>query len=228
MADRVSLPKLLDRLEKHYGKLRFGAPTRVYELLIYLNSGYPASDENCLKGFTALKREIGIAPQEILAAREVELAKWLRLGGIVPELRAARLKEIAGRTHSEFGGDLQRLLKQPLATAKRMLRQFPTIGDPGAERVLLFAGSAPVAAVPANCLHVPLRLGFGREGRSYASTYRCVQGAFEAALPKRSPALRRAYLLIRHHALELCKRSAPRCIECPLVEQCAYFRRAAR
>jgi len=55
---------------------------------------------------------------------------------MVPELRARRLKEIAARVESEFGGDLQAVLRRPLSEAKKVFKKFPTIGDPGAEKDL--------------------------------------------------------------------------------------------
>src|SRR5260370_21016670 len=79
---------------------------------VYLNCGYPASDASCLKGFDALKREAGLSPREILAAPKSKLVKLLRLGGIVPELRADRLKEIARKGEGEFRGDLKAELKE--------------------------------------------------------------------------------------------------------------------
>ncbi len=87
----------------------------------------------------------------------------MRLGGIVPELHAARLKEISALVKRAFAGDLRAVLKKPLPEAKKALKKFPTIGDPGADKILLFTKTAPVAAVPSNCVHVPLRLAFGEE-----------------------------------------------------------------
>jgi len=81
-------------------------------MILYLNSGYPATDTSCSEGFEALKREAGLKPEEILAASNARLARLLRLGGIVPEQRAARLHEIARKVKSEFGGDLKAELKK--------------------------------------------------------------------------------------------------------------------
>src|SRR5262249_23077900 len=162
------LPKILDRLEKRYGRQRPAWPADPYGMILFANCGYPPSDASCLKGFEALRRETGIEPERILAASETTLARTMRAGGIMPELRAARLREIASRVGDEFNGDLGKVLEEPDARAKKALKSFPTIGDPGAEKILLFAGGRPVAAVPSNCVHVPIRLGFGEEKRNYA------------------------------------------------------------
>ncbi|HEY1242626.1 MAG TPA: hypothetical protein VGF16_18820 [Bryobacteraceae bacterium] len=213
---------ILDRLEKHYGKRKPLPPAGAYAMLIYANCGYPANDATCTKGFTELKKRIGIQPDQILAASDHELAAILRLGGIVPELRALRLKEIAARVRDKYRGNLTKALRNP-PEAKKVLRQFPTIGDPGAEKILLFTRTAPVMAVPSNCVHVLLRLGLGRAYKTYSKDYKSAQEALAAELPEDCEARLRAYLLLQHHGQELCKRSRPKCEECPLTADCRYF-----
>src|SRR5260370_38696482 len=106
-----NLNEVLNTLEKLYGPQKAVGPTDPYEMILYLNSGYPATDASCSKGFDALKRDVGLKPEEILAASKAKLAKLLRLGGIVPVLPAARLREIARKVKSEFGGALHAELK---------------------------------------------------------------------------------------------------------------------
>lgn len=222
------LAKLLDRLENFYGKPKQPRPTDPYEMILYTNCGYPATDASCTKGFGALKKEVGLRPDDILAAPDAKLRDLMRLGGIVPDLRAARLKEIAALVKHEFGGDLRAVLKRPLSEAKKALKRFLTIGDPGAEKILLFTKTVPVAAVPSNCVHVPLRLGFGEEKKNYAASYRSAQQAIRAELPEECGALLRAYLLLKHHGQELCKRSRPLCERCPISSDCVYFQTMRR
>jgi hypothetical protein len=38
---------------------------------------------------------------------------------------------------------MNRRLQEPFADAKKALKQFPNICDPGAEKILLFGGSDP-------------------------------------------------------------------------------------
>jgi endonuclease III len=223
---KTRMARLLDRLEKFYGKPKAPRPVDAYEMVLHRNCGYPQSDVNCDKGFAALKKEIGLAPEKILAAPIAKLREVLRLGGIVPELRAQRLREIAARVETEFGGDVDAVLKRPVAEAKKALRKFPTLGEAGAEKVLLFTGTAAVAAVPSNCIHVPLRLGFGRESKNWAASYKSAQEAIRSELPETCEAQLRAYLLFKQHGQTLCKSARPKCEECPVTDECDYFARA--
>lgn len=146
----------------------------------------------------------------------------------MPALRAERLKSIARSVRDEFGGDLRgALARLPLTDAHRLLRRFPGIGTPGADRILLFAALAPVAAVPSACPHVLTRIESGGEPASYTTAYRQAQRALEALAPSVEPR-RRAYLLLKRHGQELCKRTNPRCADCPIAGLCAYALKRAR
>lgn len=139
-----------------------------------------------------------------------------------------RLKEIASRIQDEFGGDLRTALTGPLKEVRKTLKKFPNIGDPGADRIMLFAGLAPLAAVPSNCVHVLVRILHGRERENYGTNYREAQLAIETETPATFDSRQRAYLLLKRHGQELCKRTNPKCEMCPVNSFCAYFAGHAR
>jgi hypothetical protein len=61
-----------------------------------------------------------------------------------PETRVKRWRDIAEIVQTRAAGDLAvALAALPLAKARALLKAFPTIGDPGADRIMLFAGLAP-------------------------------------------------------------------------------------
>jgi endonuclease III len=213
---------LLDSLQAFYGAVAPHAPTDPYEFLIWWHCGYPASEERCAKGWESLTGEIGIAPRQLAQASTARLITALKAGGMVPDLRAARLKEIAERVQREFKGDLRSALSRlSAAQARKALKAFPGIGNPGADRILLFSRLAPVAAVPSACPHVPVRVLLGPEGDKYVAIYAAAQRMLDA-LPATFDARIRGYLLIDRHGHELCKRSKPLCERCPLQAHCAF------
>jgi endonuclease-3 len=238
MPPKPNLDAILERLEQLYGPQKAVGPHDPYEMIVFVNCGYPATDVSCSKGFEALKREVGLKPENLLDAHKAKLEKLMRLGGIVPELRAEKLKEIARLVNEEFGKNLPAALKkcmveekkQPgkgIRGAKSMLQKFPVIGEPGAEKILLFSRLAPVAAVPSACVDVPMRIWFGDAGRNYAADYRAAREVLNAGLPESFGARQRAYLLLKKHGQETCKRSRPKCELCPVTAQCAYFQSKA-
>jgi len=219
----MSLPKVLDCLEAYYGKQAPRWPTDPYEFLVWWHCGYPQSDDRCAKGWSALTSQMSISPQSILAAKPAQLASALKQGGMVPDLRALRLKEIAMRVQDQLGGDLTGALGGSLSEARKLLKQFPNISDPGADRILLFAAIASVAAVPSNNVSVIVRLRYGRERENYQVNYRQSQQVIEQEIPAEVKARQRAYLLLKQHGQQLCKRTNPKCDQCPLHTNCAYF-----
>jgi endonuclease III len=224
----AQIGELLNKLEKFYGPQEPTWPTEPYEFLVWWYCGYPAGDAACGKGWEKLKSEIGVEPEKLLKATPAKLAAALKPGGMFPELRALRLKELAITVKDEFGGDLRAALTGPIPAARKILKRFHSIADPGADRILLFAEIVPIAAMPSNCVHVPIRIIRGSEGKNYGADYREAQAAIAARVPENFEARSRAYLLLKHHGQETCKRTKPKCEECPIHSNCAYFAHGKR
>jgi len=213
----------LDALERHYGVQSATWPTDPWLFLVWWICGYPASDVTCAKGWAALNRTVGTEPANILAASPAVLAGALKTGGLVPELRAERLKEVAYRVLEEFGGDLADALRSmPLASARSVLKSFSGIADPGADRILLFSGISPMPAVPSSSPQVVIRMQRGRPSDNYGRNYKHAQQIISESVPLDMQARMRAFLLLKCHGEQLCKRSTPRCMACPVEASCAY------
>ena len=223
MSKATSLNEVLDQLEEFYGAQQPSWPIEPYEFIIWWHCGYPASDAACERGWKSLTTITGIEPHKLLAMPMPKLAAALKPGGMVPELRALRIKEIAARIEHEFGGDLRSALSGPISEARKILKKFPNIADPGADRILLFSGTDAVAAVPSNCPHLLVRILHGQERENYGVTYREAQQAIEAQVPRKAGSRMRAFLLLKQHGQTLCKRTNPKCEKCPLKSSCVYY-----
>lgn len=224
-----TLEPILDALEAHYGPQLPLAPTDPYQFLVWWHCGYPPSEARCEQGWQALSQEIGVDPLVLRAARPARLARALSAGGLVPQLRAERVRAVAIRVLEEFAGDLAAgLAALPPAQAHTALRKFPGIGPPGADRILLFAGLAPLAAVPSSCPYVLPRIVSGRVPADYRASYTQAQRLIADALPAASAPRRRAYLLLLRHGRELCKRTRPQCALCPLARRCRFNQAGVR
>ena len=167
-------------LETHYGRQTATWPTEPYEFLVWWHCGYPASDAACERGWEALMRAVGVTPEKYSRGLRCDAGRGAEGGRNGSELRAQRLREIAERVLREFGGDLAAALAGPADAARKLLKKFPNIADAGANRILLFAGLAPVAAVPSNCPQVLVRIQLGLERENYIVTYREAQKLIES------------------------------------------------
>jgi hypothetical protein len=117
----LPLARLLDSLEAFHGQQQLEWPTDPYRFLIWWHCGYPASD--------AVRARVGHLC--LLSGNAAELAEALKPGGMVPELRAACLKETTERVQKEFGGDLCGVLRRmSIAKARTALKKFPCLADP--------------------------------------------------------------------------------------------------
>jgi endonuclease III len=218
------LQKIISQLTAHYGPAPPPVSTDPFELILLENVAYLVSDERREAAFNLLRQTIGTRPHDLLTASNDALLRVATLGGMQPERRAARLREVALIAMDEFAGDLSSALRLPLPKARQALKKFPGVGDPGAEKMLLFARAYPVLGLDSNGLRVLVRLGFGEEKKNYGATYRSVQDAIKDQLGADYDWLISAHVLLRQHGKELCKTNRPLCEQCPVRKSCAYFR----
>src|SRR5579864_746810 len=201
--------KLVARLKRHYGESSVPPARGPFELVLWENACYLLSDERRAAVFEGLREQVGLTAAAILKAPRDALLALAKMGGMRPETRVFRWREIARITMTEFGGNLNSILEQPYDKAKKALKKFPNIGDPGAEKILLFSsvkiarnasgrdGLLPLASasgaarggafeglpLESNGLRVLTRVGFGRSLKSYGASYRSVQEALCDQLP---------------------------------------------
>ena len=225
-ATRLSLSRVVDALAHYYGKPDPPAVTDPFEMILWENIVYLANDERRAGAFDELRNKVGLRPSDIRKATDKALLS-VTGRGIVPENGVQKLRSAAEIAKEFFGDDLTSALKKPVPAAKRDLRKFPSIGEPTAEKILLFNHKLAALALDSNGLRVLVRLGFAPEEKSYQATYKGVQRALAPQLPADCDALVRAHQLLRRHGQELCKRSNPQCVRCPLRAQCAFYAEAA-
>src|SRR5713101_7718113 len=216
------LKKLIARLRRHYGEPDVPAARGPFELVMWENACYLLPDERRAAVFEGLRTQVGLNASAILKADQAVLLPLAKMGGMRPETRVFRWLEIARITMSQFNGNLDSILKEPYEKAKKALKQFPNIGDPGAEKILLFCGMGPGLALESNGLRVLTRVGYGRSQKNYGATYRSVQEAVQDELPRGAAALARAHLLLKEHGKKICRNNGPLCRQCPIEDLCLF------
>jgi endonuclease III len=219
---------IIERLRAAYGRPQRPACSDPLELVFWENAAYLLSDERRKEVFELLRGRVGLEPKQILAASDSKLLEIAKLGGMRPEVRVERWRTIARIALNEFGGDLRKAVKLPLKAAKKALQRFPSIGEPGAEKILLFSKAHAVLGLESNGLRVLVRAGFGREQKNYSATYRAVQDAIAAQLSDKPGPLIQAHQLLRRHGMERCKAAAPICRGCALADVCHYYQTHSR
>lgn len=221
----TSLPNVVAALAAHAGRPVPPPTSDPFELILFENVAYLASPARRLEAWSLLRDTVGTTPAAILAAKPRALAR-VTAKGILAGTFAKKLRACARIAVDDFGGDLTAALGAPVEAAKRALRKFPGVGAPGAEKILLFSGRAALLAPESNGLRVLVRLGLVRDEGSYAKTYAAAR-TLGAALGAKPRLVRDAHLLLRRHGETLCRRTAPRCADCPLRAGCVFANAAS-
>jgi len=214
--------RVIEDLRNHYGEPEIPPARGPFELVLWENAAYLLPDARRKEVFNALREQVGLSAAAIDAAPESVLLPIAIRGGMRPAMRVFRWRQIAQITLDQFGGNLDAILERPYAEARKALKLFPTIGDPGAERILLLCGVATGLPLESNGLRVLGRIGWGRLQKNYGATYRSVQDALEPELPVHVERLKEAHLLLRTHGKTICKEKLPLCHQCPVAKECRY------
>ena len=126
--------------------------------------------------------------------------------------KAKKLKAFVRFLESEFGGSLKRMFRTPTAELREKLLSVHGIGPETADSILLYAGNHPVFVVDAYTHRM-----FGRHGiTDGAPNYEKVRAMIESSLPKQVELFNEFHALIVNTGKNWCRKSAPRCEECPL------------
>ena len=214
---------VIDRLGQLYGEPASPAVTDPFAMILWENVAYLAGDTKRGEAFTELRKKVGLAPADIRKAKDSALLA-IAGKGIIPAGTVEKMRNAAQVARELFNDEVAAIVEKPTAAAKKDLRKFPAIGEPAAEKILLFNRRHPFLALDSNGLRVLVRLGYAPEHRNYATTYKGMQRVLAPELPDDCEALIRAHQLLRQHGQELCKRNSPRCGSCPLRTHCVYFR----
>lgn len=217
----MRLAGILKKLEKQHGAPPAPSTTDPFETILYEKCGYLCSDDRRERAFRELKKRVGTTPQKILGASDAVLRQIAAIGGIYADTRALRMKQSAALVRDRFSGDLNAALTLEFKKARKAFAQFPMIGEPCAEKILLFARAHKVLALESNGLRVVCRLGFAEEQRNYSTMYRRAQEALAPEIDGMDYArLIGAHQLLRRHGQEICRRTDPACGQCALRADC--------
>ena len=216
------LETALARLQKFYGALPT-PPRDPFILFVWEVLSVHSTPRKRDAALAALKRIRALTPDAMWRAPKKKIEECVAVAGPYLDQRLERLR--AGVELFRKTPALNAIIRGPLPAARRALKPFPTLGEGGASRMLLFAADHPVLPVDARVSRVARRLGYGEELTDFKKTAKSVQAAVAPELPQELDAYRRAYILLSHHGAATCTEADPHCGICPLVADCPYGRK---
>src|SRR5262245_19705852 len=124
-SSQPSFKQIIAKLESHYGTPPPPKITDPLGLIIWESIAYLVEDDRRAAAFERLRKGVGLRADQILGASSQTLLDIAKVGGIHPELRASRLREIAHIVLNDFDGDLNTALALPLPKAIKAFKKFP-------------------------------------------------------------------------------------------------------
>ncbi|MGC2129624.1 MAG: hypothetical protein WA629_05940 [Candidatus Aquilonibacter sp.] len=215
---------IIAALRKQYGAVELPEPREPFELVVWENCAYLVDDQHRAQTLARLRATVGITPPKLIGAGAKRIEEAIRQGGMQPSHRADKVLRCAEIALAHADGNLAALLGTLAEKPRRtLLKRFPGIADPGADKVLLLCGFSTAPALDSNGLRVLERLHIVQAGQPYAGAYRLgVAALAQAAIL--GPLAVEAYAVLRAHGRELCKRTSPLCAACSLRSGCPSAR----
>jgi endonuclease-3 related protein len=152
-----------------------------------------------------------LTPEAILKTRTARLAALVRPSGYFRQ-KAKKLKAFVRFLQREYDGSLKRMFQSSTLVLREKLLSVHGIGPETADSILLYAGNHPVFVVDAYTHRI-----LGRHGITTGTPdYETVRALFETALPRSPQLWNEFHALIVNTGKNWCRRSVPRCQDCPL------------
>lgn len=152
-----------------------------------------------------------LTPSALLRVRTARLASLVRPSGYFRQ-KAKKLKAFVRFLQNTYGGSLERMFHSPTLELREKLLSVHGIGPETADSILLYAGNHPVFVVDAYTHRI-----FGRHGITGGKPdYERVRALLEASIPAQAELFNEFHALIVNTGKNWCRKSAPRCEECPL------------
>ena len=213
MASR-HLIEVYDRLFAFFGPQHWWPGETPFEIMVGAVLTQNTAWTNVEKAITNLKDRGLLTFEAMVTLPHSVLADLIRPCGYF-NVKASRLHNLLAMIQSRFGGDLELLAQEELPALRAALLEVKGIGPETADSILLYAANKPTFVIDAYTHRLLSRHGLAPEEEA---NYDDMQQMFMAELDH-DPALFNEYhALIVRTGKEFCKKSTPRCQECPLAE----------
>ncbi len=204
------------RLYARFGAQHWWPGDGAFEVIVGAILTQNTAWTNVEKAMANLKRARLLHPGRMHRATAARLARLIRPSGYF-NLKAKKLKAFTRYLFAEHRGSLVRLFHLDTATLRAELLAVYGIGPETADSIILYAARQPIFVIDAYTRRIMARLGLARDDASYDE----LQRLFMEHLPREERLFNEYHALLVALGKNICRKSAPRCGECPLREVCA-------
>ena len=199
----------------HYGEPSRKNQQKPLDELILTILSQNTADVNTARAYSSLREKFP-SWEDVLGANTEQIVEAIRIGGLA-NIKALRIQRILRHLEAERGQlDLGFLSDMPVQEARSYLTSLHGIGPKTAACVLLFSLHKPALPVDTHVHRVARRTGLVAAKTSPERT----EQLLEDLLPETT--YYPFHLNVIRHGRTLCLARNPKCLQCPLVEECAH------
>ena len=193
------------------GPMRWWPARTPFEVIVGAILTQSTAWANVERAIANLRAAKMLTPAALLHVSTPRLAALVRPSGYFRQ-KAKKLKAFVRFLQADYRGSLKRMFLTPTTELREKLLAVHGIGPETADSILLYAGNHAVFVVDAYTHRI-----LGRHGITNGEPeYERVRAHIEAAIPARPELFNEFHALIVNTGKNWCRKSAPRCEECPL------------
>jgi endonuclease-3 related protein len=167
--------------------------------------------QNVKRAIENLRQADLLEPHALFAVPVEELEELIRPAGYF-RIKAGRLRSLLRFLVERYDGSLEAMFGTPLDVLRGELLAVHGVGPETADSILLYAGHLPAFVVDAYTHRI-----FARHGWiGFDADYHAIQDYFQSGLPDDVPLWNGYHALLVHLGKHYCRKTRPRCAECPL------------
>ena len=203
--------EIYEILLDHFGPQGWWPGDTVFEVMVGAVLTQNTNWDNVSRAIDNLRAENLLSFERLHSIPVELLADKIRPAGYF-NLKAVRLKNLLDFINSEYSGSLADMFVEDTLSLREKILTVKGIGPETADSILLYAGNKPVFVVDAYTHRIFSR----HDVIAPEDGYYEIQEYFSYALPEDVGLFNEYHALIVRLGKEYCKKSKPRCDQCPL------------
>lgn len=212
-----SLTELFEKLHVHFGPQQWWPADSPFEVIVGAILTQNTNWTNVEKAIANLKQADALDIESITSLPQEKLEELIRPSGFFRQ-KAVRLKHFTRVLIENYDGHLDRLFALDNDGLRTTLLALPGIGPETADSILLYAADRPSFVVDAYTHRILERLGIQQGKQNYEQT----RSLFMRKLPAETDLFNEYHALIVQLGKQFCRKSKPRCSDCPLLSCCRF------
>ena len=207
--------EIYEALYSTFGPLNWWPAEDDFEVMVGAILTQGVSWKNVEKAIDNLKALGILSVNGILSAYPEVLADAIR-PTMYYNQKAKKLRALCRHLQENYDGDIYRLFEKEVPELRQELLGIKGIGPETADSMILYAAKKPIFVVDAYTWRIFSRLGFFFDG----ATYQEMQDFFMESLPEEANLFNEYHAQIVKLGKDYCKKSNPRCEDCPVSKWC--------